>query len=145
MKKNTGTFGSCSNSKCRKTEDNNIYYYLLNNGSRFKEIKKNKDEDWDNTIRIIASNYYGISLYEFKQLREDINSQTFDLCVNNELTLGELVNSFINEGNWNAKDYNLFHNCQHFVAKCIKILKLTRNRAHNKNRIEEIVIFLHVY
>ncbi len=51
------------------------------------------------------------------------------------------MNSFINEGNWNAKDYNLFHNCQHFVAKCIKILKFTRNRAHNKNRIEEICYF----
>ena len=75
------------------------------------------------------------------QLREDINFQTFDLCVNNELTLEEIVNSFINEGNWNAKDYNLFHNCQHFVSKCIKILKFTKNRAHNKNRIEEICYF----
>ena len=140
-KKSTGIFGSCSNSKCRETEDNNIYYYLLNDGARFYEIKKNKCEDWDKTIGIIACNYYGITLDQFMRFTDHINFQTFDLCVNNKITLGELVNSFVNEVNWNAKDYNLFHNCQHFVAKCINILKLTRNRAHNKKRVEEILYF----
>ena len=51
------------------------------------------------------------------------------------------MNSFINEGNWNAKDYNLLHNCQHFVAKCIEILKLTRNRDRYKSRDFEIQYF----
>ena len=49
------------------------------------------------------------------------------------------MNPFINEKNWNAKDYNvLTHNCQDFVAKCIKILKLSRNDK-NKSRLFEIL------
>ena len=49
------------------------------------------------------------------------------------------MNSFIKEKNWNAKDYNvLTHNCQYFVATCIKILKLSRKYDMHKKRSFEI-------
>ena len=136
-KKSTGILGSFSNGDCRESENKNIYYYLLNDGARFYEIKQNEIENKNSIFDIIEANYYGISIEELKKkyynkkLLEKINSAVnfycFLLFVGNRITLGELVNHFIKEKNWNAKDYNvLTHNCQDFVAKCITILKLSR-------------------
>jgi hypothetical protein len=67
------------------------------------------------------------------------NFVNISLNVGNKITLGELVNPFINEKNWNAKDYNvLTHNCQDFVAKCITILKLSRINSNDKIRRFEV-------
>ena len=50
-----------------------------------------------------------------------------------------MVNPFIKEKKWNAKDYNvLTHNCQDFVAKCITILRLSRINNNDKIRYLEI-------
>ena len=66
-KKCTGILGSFPNEKCRKSENNNIYYYLLNDGARFYEIKKNEIEDKYSIYSIIEANYYGISIEELKK------------------------------------------------------------------------------
>ena len=66
-KKSTGILGSFSNGNCRVGENNNIYYYLLNDGARFYEIKKNEIEDDNSIFQIIEANYYGISLEELKK------------------------------------------------------------------------------
>ena len=66
-KESTGILGSFSNGKCRESENNNIYYYLLNDGARFYEIKKNETEDKNSIFDIIEANYYGISLEELKK------------------------------------------------------------------------------
>ena len=148
-KKSTGILGSFSNGDCRESENKNIYYYLLNDGARFYEIKKNEIEDEYSIYSIIEANYYGISIEELKKkyynkkLLEKINSAVnfycFLLFVGNRITLGELVNHFIKEKNWNAKDYNvLTHNCQDFVAKCITILKLSRINSNDKIRRFEV-------
>ena len=78
----------------------------------------------------------------FKDILFNPDFSWHQLNVGNEITLGELVNNFITDNNWNAKDYNvLTHNCQDFVAKCIKILKLTRIDDKEKIRIFEISYF----
>ena len=114
-KKSTGILGSFSNGNCREGENNNIYYYLLNDGARFYEIKKNEIEDDNSIFQIIEANYYGISLEELKIKLEkgdginllnkatlgyfnwEKNFVNISLNVGNKITLGELVNPFINE------------------------------------------------
>ena len=143
-RKNLGIFGSSSNKNCRESENNNIYYYLLNDGARFYEIHANENV---RISLIIASNYFGISLEEANNMDDEYSNELFhfsrhQMNVGNEITLGELVNHFINDNNWNAKDYKLLgHNCQNFVAKCIKILKLTRMDEMDKKRYYEIEFF----
>ena len=66
-KKSTGILGSFSNGKCRESENNHIYYYLLNDGARFYEIKKNEIKNKYSVFQIIEANYYGISLEELKK------------------------------------------------------------------------------
>jgi hypothetical protein len=143
-KKSTGIFGSFSKEKCRESENKNIYYYLLNDGARFYEIKKNEIEDKYSIFQIIEANFYNVSVEKIKKnllerIGSAVNFHCFFLLVGNRITLGELVNHFIKEKNWNAKDYNvLTHNCQDFVAKCIKILKLKRFNEEDKKRLNEI-------
>ena len=137
-RKNSGIFSSSSNKNCRESENNYIYYYLLNDGARFYEIHAKENDD---IFFIIGANYFGISLEEIKEKSmRDFNFH--QLNVGNEITLGELANYFIKDNNWNAKDYNvLTHNCQDFVAKCIKKLKLTRMDDLDKRRGNEILFF----
>ena len=146
-RKSTGIIGSCSSNKYRESENNYNYYYLLKDGARFYEIKSNEINGNDESIfNIIGANYYGESLEEFKKQYYSKNSRgssefhcfRFNVC--NEITLGELVNYFIKDNIWNAKDYNvLTHNCQDFVAECIKILKITRKNGVDKERGREIL------
>ena len=144
-RKNLGIIGSSSNKNFKENENNNIYYYLLNDGARFYEIDANQN---DRITFIIASNYFGIPLEEANRYNNQIplielfKSSYHQMNVGNEITLGELVNNFIKDNNWNAKDYKfLGHNCQNFVAKCIKILKLTRKNEDDKRRHTEIYFF----
>ena len=143
-KKSTGICGSFSNGDCRECENKNNYYYLLNDGARFYEIKKNEIEDKYSIFEIIEANFYNVSVEKIKKnllerIGSAVNFHCFFLLVGNRITLGELVNHFIKEKKWNAKDYNvLTHNCQDFVAKCIKILKLKRFNEEDKKRLNEI-------
>ena len=133
-RQSSGIFGSSSNKKFRESKDNNIYYYLLNDGARFYEIDAEEIIDDEGISLIIKANYYGISLVEAGK-RTAAHFSFHQLNVGNEITLGELVNYFIKDNNWNAKDYSVvWHNCQNFVAKCIKILKLTRMDDLDKER-----------
>jgi hypothetical protein len=69
-KKSTGICGSFSNGDCRECENKNNYYYLLNDGARFYEIKKNEIKDSDSIYEIIEANYYGITLEELKEKKK---------------------------------------------------------------------------
>lgn len=147
-RQSSGKFDSSSNKKCRESENFNLYYYLLNDGARFYEIDANEVIDDESITFIIGANYYGISLEdvgEKMKTHKVFNERMFPdftcvpLHVGNEMTLGELVNYFITENNWNAKDYDaFFHNCQDFAAECIKILKLTRINDLDKGRYFEL-------
>ena len=140
-RQSSGIFGSSSNKKCRESKNNNLYYYLLNDGARFYEIDAKEIIDNKRIALIIGANYYGISFEEVKKKTTD-DFSFHQLNVGNEITLGELVNYFIKDNNWNAKDYNvLTHNCQDFASKCIKILKLTRMNDLDKVRVNEIQFF----
>lgn len=141
-KESTGMSGSSSNNKCKGSEDNNLYYYLLKDGARFQEIKNDEIKDEKSIYNIIKANYFGVPLKDIQNFRyffidflekeEDnvIISSPFkgvQLNIGNKITLGELISSLIKGNNWNAKDYNVaFNNCQDFVAKCIRLLILTR-------------------
>lgn len=144
-RQSSGTFSSSSS---RESKDNNLYYYLLNDGARFYEIDTKEITDNNSISLIIGANYYGISSDEVikkmssQKIYNERKFPDFSCCplnVGNEITLGSLVNYFIEDNNWNAKDYDVvWHNCQDFVAKCIKILKLTRMNDLDKTRISEL-------
>ena len=65
-RESTGIIGSCSSNKYRESENNYLYYYLLNDGARFYEIKSNEINGNESIFNIIGANYYGESLEEFK-------------------------------------------------------------------------------
>lgn len=134
---NSSSNSDSSNSNPGAGYNNNTYYYLLKDGARFYEMDKEQLRNYS-ALEIIRANYFGITLQESRNLKPASNPYLLDniiLNVGNQITLGELIQPFLQES-WNAKDYNILtHNCQDFVCRCIRILMLTR--IDSKSRMSE--------
>ena len=133
----------------RENKNENTYYYINKDGARitifkYEKLKELDDYDENNfsklTSDLIACQYYGILYEEYG----DIKSKGFDTLFRrvdcdsqNKITVNELIENFKGE-EWEAKNYNvLSHNCQHFAAKVIKILKAVRKNERDKIRVQE--------
>ena len=93
------------------------------------------------SLAIMASKYYGIKYEEFfeeAEKREASKYYSYIECdIANKINLEDLCNRFKGK-KWEAKKYNLAtHNCQHFAAEVIKILKATRIYDIDKVRTRE--------
>ena len=139
---------SCSNSYKDVTKfDNNknIYWYINKDGLRMTKIAQNKNKKSKIVSKIIACNHYGISHDEFKKINSKFYFSSLFECIdcdiNNKITLNDLCNNF-KEDNWDAKHYNVItHNCQHFAAQIIKVLKAIRKNEEYKIRsIEKFIL-----
>lgn len=120
---------SCCNSWCDEPREDNINqkkWYINRDGIRLIRIKGYSPKDTKKISKFIAENFYGKQFYEKLSF---FNAYVTEECyVNNKITLGDLCEKFKGE-NWEAKNYNLItHNCQHFSAEIIRILKATREK-----------------
>ena len=145
---------SCSNDykRPKRSEKNNIFWFLNKDGLRLTKIDENDtffkehqnlDENKKSEIvsELIACNHYGIDHQKFKEINSKLLIGSLFNCVNckikNEITLKELCENFKGE-KWEAKSYNwASHNCQHFAAEIIKILKAERLNDLDKIRTVE--------
>ena len=123
-------------SKSNPKNDFNVfsYWYINKDGARITKLddKKIKNQYYGNVSKYIAE-INGLDFYE----------SSFNQCsdipcdVNNKITIKELCSYFKGE-NWESGDYNvLWHNCQKFGAKVIKILKAVRIDEDHKIRTFE--------
>ena len=160
---NTGLFSSSNSSKssqdCRKELNELTYYYINKDGARLiiipydlfsyysfysvvvKYNNFSKDEIAKTCLLIMACNHYHLSLNEFIKSYNNLPSTTsysiIECEVQNKITINQLCQNFKGK-NWEAKDYNVTnHNCQHFAAEVIKILKAGRIHEVDKIRAEE--------
>ena len=152
-KQSTGIFsssnniGSSNNPKEKSTDFE--YYYINKDGVRickfgFK-LEGNIDEVNKKLMAEIAVHYYGISVNEFERINNSnivLNKFHAFLCkINNKITLKELFKYFEGKKEWEAQGYSLLtHNCQHFGAEMIKILKAERVDESLKVRTREKLI-----
>ena len=110
-----------------------------------KKIDKNRY--YSNNISglisdLIASQYYNISYEEFINIKYqtwEMNDAfvNVDCDIKKKITINELIQELKGE-KWEAKKYNvLWHNCQNFAVKIIKILEAVRNYEGSKVRMYE--------
>ena len=141
---------------CRKEENELMYYYINKDGARLTiydySLLLKLDKDFDiqsyercdiskNSLAVMASKYYGIKYEEFfEKARNKETSKLYhyiECDIDNKITLEDLCNKFKGK-KWEAKNYNvLSHNCQHFAAKVIEILKAKRIHEIDKIRTNE--------
>ena len=138
-----------SNNHSKKI-DKNKYIYINKDGARIKKIDnkyfKNGNpiyESRDNiskiVSKIIATDYFGISMEE---LKENIISNFFefisiDCDIKNKIFLKDLYEKF-KDKKWESKKYDpINHNCQDFATEIIKILEAIRINLKDKLRINE--------
>jgi hypothetical protein len=118
----------CNNSSDEPREDNinQKKWYINRDGIRLIRIKGYSPKNTEKIRKFIAKNFYG---KEFFKKLTFFNAYVTEECyVNNKITLGDLCEKFKGE-KWEAKNYNLItHNCQHFSAEIIRILKATREK-----------------
>ena len=165
--RNTGIFASSSNSsnssQRSRTDFNNLQYYYINkdgvrltilhreyleyirgtNTSNMVHLRLDYNTNSYISLFIMACNHYKIS---YEQLVENVYNnkmlsfydfKVIECNVKNKMSLRDLCNHF--KGHlWEAKSYNLAnHNCQHFAAEVIKILKAVRIHDVDKVRSRE--------
>lgn len=124
----------CNNSSDEPREDNinQKKWYINRDGIRLIRIKGYSPEDTNEIRKFIAENFYGKQFFEKLSF---FNAYVTEECyINNKITLGDLCEKFKGE-KWEAKNYNLItHNCQHFSAEIIRILKATREKYYPEYR-----------
>jgi hypothetical protein len=146
-------FSSCdSNSqlynqpKRNEIDNNSLHHFLNTDGLRFTTIddesfpKLSKNKKSQRAAEIVASNHYGKDKKE-ESFEIDWNKKHFIECeVKNKITLKQLCDNFKGK-EWESISYNILsHNCQHFVAKIIEILKAVRINEKDKIRSYEKLI-----
>lgn len=154
---------------CRKEDIDLSYYYINGDGARLTILNKKVFEkyqdfinNYNDLVQIYSRNEISliITAYQYYFFPTILNLLTnikgsrknprlssiedyniIECEIENEISLGELCNSFKGE-EWKAKNYNLYkHNCQDFVAKVIKILKAKRKYVIDLIRTREKFIF----
>lgn len=124
-----------------KISKENIFWPIKNDGIKITKIDakdfnhKNELEKSQKISDIIASNYYGLSMDDYKQI--DISEQfnTIDCEIDKGMFLREIYSYF------NKKEFlnNIYDddNGQGLVAEIIKLLKATRKNEKDKVRMRE--------
>ena len=133
-----------------------MYYYINKDGARLtiydNSVLSKLDKDFNIqscqrkeisriSLAIMASKYYGIKYEEFFEEAKKLDSSRYysyiECDIENKINVEDLCNKFKGE-KWEAKNYNVVtHNCQHFAANVIKILKAKRIHDIDKVRTKE--------
>ena len=119
---------SCCNScDSRKDKIKQKKWYINRDGIRLIRIEGFSPNDIEKIRKFIAENFNG---KQFSEKLSFFNAYVTEECyINNKITLGDLCEKFKGKEEWEAKNYNLItHNCQHFSAEIIRILKATREK-----------------
>ena len=149
-KMESSIFSSCDNysnsyKRVKKHEYNSGMLYLNRDGLRItiiddKYFDKNERKSKKSYLvsQIIASNHYGIKFEKFDEINSKLHFRHLYECIDcnigNYKILKELCDNFKGK-KWEAKNYNVItHNCQHFAAEIIKLLKATRKYDNDKIR-----------
>ena len=159
-KKNFSSSGSSKQPKPRF--DENLYYYINNDGVRLTVITKDtiqklinkkaqsfpfldaiqREYIGDNYIHYIISEIIANQLYGEENIHDNGLNEFFrvECNIENNVNLNQFIENFKGE-KWLAKKYNVvFHNCQDFGCEVIKILKATRKYEIDRIRLREKVI-----
>ena len=144
-------FSSSKSSKePRKSLNKNDYYYINDiDGARLTKFSYEFIKSYNNSgesipkiiSKIIAEEFYNVTYSEtyYANSFADManNFYRVECDVKNKISLRELCNNFKGE-KWLANKYNVaFHNCQHFGAEVVKILKAIRINECDKVRVAE--------
>ncbi len=148
--------GSITFDDYRKEKNELMYYYINKDGARLtiydNSVLSKLDKDFNIqscqrkeisriSLAIMASKYYGIKYEEFFEEAKKFDSSRYysyiECDIENKINVEDLCNKFKGE-KWEAKNYNVVtHNCQHFAAEVIKILKAKRIHDIDKVRTKE--------
>jgi hypothetical protein len=145
---------SMDSDDCIKEENELMFYYINKDGARLTfydcSLLSKLDENFEitqrndisrNSLAVMASKYYQIKYEEFYKEAQKEDSSIFfsyiECDIANKISLEDLCNNFKGE-EWEAKKYDIWeHNCQHFAAKVIEILKAKRIHDIDKIRMNE--------
>lgn len=148
--------GSITFDNCRTETNDLMYYYINKDGARLtiydNSLLSKLDKDFNIqscqrneisklSLAIMASKYYGIKYEEFfeEAKNKDLSKYYYyiECDIENKINVEDLCNKFKGQ-KWEAKNYNVVtHNCQHFAANVIKILKAKRIHDIDKVRTKE--------
>ena len=157
--RNTGLFStnsgiSNSSNEIKRNNENDFKYYYINkdgvrltvlHSSYLDSLCERRDLSYAyKCLDILAANFYKIPYEEYfaDQTMKNFPFYIYEFkiihCyINNEMKLKDLCKEFQND-NWVANKYNFItHNCQHFSAEVIKILKAERMFDKDKVRMRE--------